>query len=133
MNKGKSKHNLISCLKKKRSLKIRLKKLYIRLLILIVTILTNTSFDKNVLVCLERIFDFADTVKKIHDISKYPLDPCDVGSFADELYIHVHSERRSPRLMNFFLSLCKRYPQGFINLCSFYHSNRCEKDNDCVN
>ena len=33
----------------------------------------------------------------------------------------------------FFLSLCKRYPQGFINLCSFYHSNRCEKDNDCVN
>ena len=69
--------------------------------------------------CLERIFDFADTVKKIHDIPKYPLYPCDVGSFADELYIHVHSERRSPRLMIFFLSLCKKCPQGFISYVLF--------------
>lgn len=78
-------------------------------------------------------FDFADTINKIQDISKCPLDLCDIESFADELYIHVHSDRRSPCLRIFFLSLCKKYPQGFINLCSFYHSNRCEKDNDCVN
>ena len=40
-------------------------------------------------------FDFADTINKIQDISKCPLDLCDIESFADELYIHVHSERWS--------------------------------------
>ena len=64
--------------------------------------------------CLENIVEFADTIKKIHDISKCDLDCCGVRMFSDELYRYVHSKRQSPRLARKnFLGLCEKYPQGF--------------------
>lgn len=71
-------------------------------------------FDEKVLMCLENIVDFAETIKNIHDISKCDLDVCFVGMFSDELYSYFYLKRQSPRLAkNFLLGLCEKYPQGF--------------------
>ena len=61
-----------------------------------------TSFDEKVLLYLEDIEYFVNTIKKIYVISNCPINPCAIGLFADELYNYVHSQRRSFRLVNFF-------------------------------
>ena len=71
------------------------------------------NFDEKVLMCLEDLVGFADSLKKIHDTYNCPVNVCALGSFAGELYKYVHSGRRSLRFVKFqFLSLCKKYPQA---------------------
>ena len=72
------------------------------------------SFDEKVSVCLENINEFADSIKKVHDIYKCTLNHCETGMFSDDLHSYVNSKRRSSRLViKFFLRLCEKYPQGF--------------------
>ena len=71
------------------------------------------SFDEQDLRSLEDISNFADTIKKIHDISNCHLDPCSIGWIADELHAYVYSQRQSLRLEKDFFKLYKKNPQGF--------------------
>ena len=72
------------------------------------------SFDEKVSICLENINEFADLMKKVHDLSKCILDHCEIGMFSDDLRSYVNSRRRSSRLVKKnFLCLCEKYSQGF--------------------
>ena len=44
------------------------------------------SFDEKVSICLENINEFADSIKKVHDVSKCNLDQCEIEMFSDELH-----------------------------------------------
>ena len=58
--------------------------------------------------------EFADSIKKVHDISKYNFDKCKTGMFSNDLHSYVYSTRWSSCLVKtFFLHLCEKYPQGF--------------------
>ena len=83
------------------------------------------SFDEKVSICLEIINEFADSIKKVHDVSKCTLEHCEIGIFSDDLHSYVYSKRRSSRLVKkFFLRLCEKYPQGFED-CFMVVKNIC--------
>ena len=72
------------------------------------------SFDKKVAICLEKINEFADSIKKVHDVCRCTLDHCEIGMFSDDLHSYINSKRQSPRIVKkIFPSLCEKYPQGF--------------------
>ena len=83
------------------------------------------SFDEKVSICLEIINEFADSIKKVHDVSKCTLEHCEIRIFSDDLHSYVYSERRSSCLVKkFFLRLCEKYPQGFED-CFMVVKNIC--------
>ena len=72
------------------------------------------SFDEKVSICLENINEFAESFKKVHDVSKYTLDHCEIGKVSYDLHSYVYSKRWSScHVKKFFLHLCEKYPQGF--------------------
>ena len=81
---------------------------------------TMVSFDENILMCLENIVEFSSISNEVHnynDIFQCPCDNdyCELRRFAEELNSYVNS-KQSPRLTKkFFLSLCKKYPQAFLD------------------
>ena len=85
-----------------------------------------SSFDKKISLCLENIIEFSFMSNEIHnvnDIFQCDYDYYEVRRFAEELNNYVNS-KRSPRLAkNFFLGLCKKYPQGF-NDCFLITRNK---------
>ena len=74
------------------------------------------SFDEKISMCLENIIEFAHMINEIHSVNdtfQYDLEDCEIKMFSEELNRYFHL-RRSPRLTkNFFLCLCKKYPQTF--------------------
>ena len=73
-----------------------------------------SSFDEKVNLCIKNVDEFCAIIKKFHELRGCPLDGCVVGLFSDALYNYIQKrDRRSPLLQNFFIVLCKKYPQGF--------------------
>ena len=72
------------------------------------------SFHEKVSICLENVNKFADSIKKVHDVSKCTLDHCEIGIVSNDLHSYVCSKRQSPRLLKKkFLRLCEKYLQEF--------------------
>ena len=74
-----------------------------------------SSFDEKVNLCIENVNEFCAIIKKFHELRGCPLDRCELGLFSDGLYNYIQKrDRRSPCLLkNYFIDLCKKYPQGF--------------------
>ena len=80
------------------------------------------SFHEKVSICLENINEFADSIKKVHDVAECTLDHCEIGIVSNDLHSYVCSKKWSPHLLKKFSTSVRKIPSRIWRL--FYGSEK---------
>ena len=73
-----------------------------------------TTFNEITEIYFEDWENFVLSAKEIHNMSGCTKPMREFGTFAEKLYMHVFSRRRSPRFVKYILiGLCKMHPKTF--------------------